>query len=151
MRRKRSRAADGQTLRDIPAQAALSILRARIHLAAGRLPDAAAAGLAALASAETLGAHGYAAAAHCVLGLIALRRGDIADAAHHIACQTEVMPHFPGLYARAETTLAQAQIGEARDGPAAAIGHIRQACADLPRLRGLLLGEPAAAAWWTIG
>jgi DNA-binding CsgD family transcriptional regulator len=141
------RAADGQTLRDIPAQAALSILRARIHLAAGRLPDAAAAGLAALASAETLGAHGYAAAAHCVLGLIALRRGDIADAALHIACQTEATPHFPGLYARTETTLAQAQIGEARDGPAAAIGHIRQACADLPAHPGLLLGEPAAAAW----
>ena len=79
--------------------------------------------------------------------MIALRRGDIAAAAQHIACRTETMPHFPGLYARAETTLAQAQIGEARDGPAAAIGHIRQVCADLPVLRGLLLGEPAAAAW----
>jgi DNA-binding CsgD family transcriptional regulator len=139
--------ADSQTLHDIPAQAVLSILRARIHLAAGRLPDAAAAGLAALATAETLGAHGSAAAARCVLGLIALRRGDITAAAQHMACRTEAMPHFPGLYARTETALAQAQIGEARDGPAAAIGHIRQACADLPPLRGLLVGEPTAAAW----
>ena len=140
-------AADRQTLHGIPAQAALSILRARVHLAAGRLPDAEAAGLAALASAESLGAHGYAAAAHCVLGLIALRRGDITAAAHHIASRTETMPHFPGLYARAETTLAQAQIGEARDGAAAAVGHLRQVCADLPMLRGLVLGESTAAAW----
>jgi tetratricopeptide (TPR) repeat protein len=140
-------AADSQPLHGIPAQAALSILRARIHLAAGRLPDAAAAGEAALDTAERLGAHGYADTAHCVLGVIALRRGDIAAAAQHIACRTEAMPHFPGLYARAESTLAQAQVGEARDGPNAVIGHIRQVCADLAAPPGLLLGEPATAAW----
>jgi tetratricopeptide (TPR) repeat protein len=140
-------AADSQTLRGIPAQAALAILRARIHLGAGRLPAAAAAGQAALAAAENLGAHGYASSAHCVLGVIALRGGDSAAAAHHIACRTEAMPHFAGLYARTETTLAQAQVSEARDGPAAAIGHIRQVCADLPAHPGLLLGDPALAAW----
>jgi DNA-binding NarL/FixJ family response regulator len=140
-------ATDSQTLRGIPAQAALSLLRARILLAAGRLPDAAAAGQAALATAEILGAHGYASAAHCVLGVIALRRGDIAAAAHHVARRAEAMPHFPGLYARAETTLAQAQIIEARDGSAAALGHIRQACADLPAPRGLLLADPTTSAW----
>ena len=140
-------AAGSQALGGIPAQAAASILRARIHLAAGRMPDAAAAGRAALACAETLSAHGYTSAAHCMLGMIAPRRGDIAAAAHHIACRTEAMPHFPGLYARAETTLAPAQISEARDGPAAAIGHIRQLCADLSSTRGLLLGDPTAGAW----
>ena len=100
-----------------------------------------------LATAETLGAHGYAVAAHCVLGLIALRRGDITAAAQHVACRTEAIPNFPGLYARPETTLAQAQISEARDGPAAAIGPIRQVCAGLPARRGLLLAEPSAAPW----
>ena len=140
-------AADSQALHGIPAQAGLSLLLARTHLAAGRLPDAEAAGLAALATAEALGAHGYVAAARCVLGLIALRRGDIAAAARHIASRTEAMPHSPGLYARTETTLAPAQISEARDGPVAAIGHLRQVCAELPALPGLLLGEPAAAAW----
>jgi DNA-binding CsgD family transcriptional regulator len=140
-------AVDGQTLQGIPAQAALWILRARIHLAAGRLADAAAAGEAALDAAQTLAAHGYSAAAHSVLGLVALRRGDIAAAAHHIACRTVDMPHFPGLYARAETTLAQAQLCEARDGAAAAVGHIRQQYTDLAAPPGLLLGEPAAAAW----
>jgi DNA-binding CsgD family transcriptional regulator len=140
-------AADHQPLHGIPAQAALSILRARIHLAKGRLSAAAAAGQAALATAETLGAHGYAWTAHCILGVIALRRGDLATAAHHIASRPAPMPHVPGLYARAETTMAQAQITEARDGPAAAIGHLRQVCADLPAHRGLLLGDPAASAW----
>jgi DNA-binding NarL/FixJ family response regulator len=139
--------ADSQTLHGIPAQVALPIVRARSHLAAGRLPDAAAAGQAALATAETLGATGYTAVAHCVLGVIALRHGDIAAAAHHISCRADTMQHFPSLYARTETSLAQAQISEARDGPAAAIGHIRQICADLPAHPGLMLGDPALAAW----
>jgi DNA-binding CsgD family transcriptional regulator len=140
-------AADAQALRGIPAQAALSIVRARIHACHGRLADAADAAQDALETAEKLGAHGYAAAAHCVLALIALRRGDPSAAAHHIASRTAVMPHFAGLYARAETTLAQAQVSEARDGLAAAAGHIRALCADLPGARGLLLAGPTAAAW----
>ncbi len=140
-------AADTQALHGIPAQAALSILRARIHLANGRLADAAAEAQAALATAETLGAHGYASTAHCVLGVIALRRGDSAAAASHIASRPAPMPHFPGLYARTETTMTEAQISEARGGPAAAIGHIRRVCADLLAHRGLLLGDPALAAW----
>ena len=140
-------AADRQALRGIPAQAGLSLLHARIHLAAGRLPDAEAAGLAALATAETLGAHGYSAAAHWVLGLLALRRGDVASVARHIASRPEAIPPLFGLYARAETTLAQAQISEARDGRTAVMGHIRQVCADLPAQRGLFLGDPTAAAW----
>src|SRR6516225_4941663 len=141
------RAADHPALHGIPGHAGLFILRARIHLANGRLPEADAAGLAAVASAETLGADGYVATAHCVLAVIALRRGDIAVAAEHIAGRPAPMPHFPGLYARVETTLAQAQITEARDGPAAAISHIRQAGAGLPAWQGLLAGDPALAAW----
>jgi len=140
-------AADNQLLHGIPARAALSILRARIHLATGRLDDAAAAGQGALATSQALGAHGYASTAHSVLGVIALRRGDVAAAEHHIASRLAPRPHFPGLYARTETTMAEAQITEVRHGPAAAIGRIRQACADLPAYRGLLLGDPAIAAW----
>jgi DNA-binding CsgD family transcriptional regulator len=43
--------------------------------------------------------------------------------------------------------MAQAQLTEARDGHAAAIGHVRQLCAGLPARPGLLLGDPALAAW----
>jgi len=141
------RAVDSQTLHGIPAQAALSILRARIHLANGRLADAAAHGQAALATAQTLGAHGYASTAHCVLGVIALRGGDIAAAARHITSRPNGMRHFPDWCARTEAAMAEAQISEARDGPAAAISHIRRVHADLPGHRGLLLGDPALAAW----
>ena len=141
------RAADNPGLQNIPAQAALSLLSARIHLAAGRLTAAAADGRAALATAGALGAHGYAATAHCVLSMIELRRGDIASAAQHIASRPAPGPHFADIYARSETAMAQAQITEARDGQAAALGHLRQRCADLPARPGLLLGDPAVAAW----
>jgi DNA-binding CsgD family transcriptional regulator len=140
-------AADSQTRHGIPAQAALSILRARIHLANGRLADAATQGQAALATAKTFGAYGYASTAHCVLGVIALRGGDIAAAASHIANRPAGMRHFRGCYARPEAAMAEAQISEARDGPAAAIDHIRRVCADLPAHPGRLLGDPALAAW----
>jgi len=141
------RAADHPALRNMPAAAALFLLRGRIHLAAGRLPDAAAAGLAAVEAAEALGAHGYAATAHSVLSVIELRRGDIAAAAQHLACRPAASPQFADIYARPETTMAEAQITEARDGPAAALSHLRQLGADLQARPGLLLGDPALPAW----
>jgi DNA-binding CsgD family transcriptional regulator len=139
-------AASSKMMDGIPAQATLSVLRARIHLVNGRLADAHAAAQGALANAETLGAHGYSAAAHRVLGLIALHRGDIAAAARHIACQAEAAP-YASRYSRTGTALVQAQISEARDDAITALGHIRQACADLTSHRGLLLQAPATAAW----
>ena len=141
------RAADHPALQDIPAQAALSILRARIHLAAGAMTDAAADARAALAIARALGAHGYAATAHSVLAVIELRRGDLAAAARHLASRPTASPQFADLYARPETALAEAQITEARDGPAAALSHLRPLCVDLKARPGLLLGDPALAAW----
>jgi len=141
------RAADHPALQDIPAQAALSLLRARIHLAAGRLADAAAEARAARAVARDLGAHGYAAAAHCVLSVIDLRRGDIAAAAQHLAGRPATSPQFADIYTRAATAVAEAQVSEARDGPAAALGQVRRLGADLAARPGLLLGDPALAAW----
>ncbi len=143
------RAADHPALENIPAQAARSLLRARIQLAAGSLEDAAAYAQAALAVARTLGADGYAATAHSVLSIIELRRGDLAAAAQHLVGRPVTSPQFAGIYARPETILAEAQITEARDGPAAALGPLRQVCADLKVRPGLLLGDPALAAWLT--
>ena len=141
------RAADNPALHHIPAQAALSVLRARIHLAAGRLADAVADAQTAVVIAQTLGAHGYAATARSVLSMIELRRGDIAAAAQHIARRPAMSPQFADIYARAETTPAEAQITEARDGPSVALGHLRQFRDDLVDRPGLLLGDPALAAW----
>jgi DNA-binding CsgD family transcriptional regulator len=79
--------------------------------------------------------------------VIALRGGDIAAAAGHTASTLVSMPHFPGLYARIEAAAAEAQVSEARDGPAAALGYIRHVFADLRAHPGLLLGDPAIPAW----
>ena len=143
------RVAGRQPLDGTRAGAALLILRARIGLAAGEISQAAAAAAAALAVAESLGADGHASAAHCVLGLIALRQGDLASAALHVASDSVPGPHLAETYARAEVMMAHAQVSAARDGPAAAVGHIRRVCADLGSHPGLLLGDPATAPWLT--
>jgi DNA-binding CsgD family transcriptional regulator/tetratricopeptide (TPR) repeat protein len=142
-------AADSSALHTIPAQSAASIVRARIHLASGRLADADAAARRALAAAESLGAHGYASAARCVLGVIALRRGDVMCAARHVASGIVPGPHVGEAYARAEIAMAQAQISEARDGLAQAVTQTRRACAELGTRPGRLLGDPGTAAWLT--
>ena len=84
-----------------------------------------------------------------MLSLIELRRGDLAAAAQYLACRPATTPQFADLYARGETAAAQAQLTEARDGPAAALGPLRQLGADLEARPGLLLGDPALAAWLT--
>jgi hypothetical protein len=43
--------------------------------------------------------------------------------------------------------MTQAKVAEAREGPAAAISHIRGICADLRHRPGVLLGEPGIPAW----
>jgi DNA-binding CsgD family transcriptional regulator len=143
------RVADHQPLDGTPARAALSILRARIALTRGQLTAAAAAAEDGLAAAETLGADGHSSAAHCVLGLIALRSGDLTAAALHVASDSVPAPHAAEVYARAEITMARAQVSERRDGPEAALGLIRRVCADLDSHPGLLLGDPATAPWLT--
>ena len=82
-----------------------------------------------------------------MLAVIELRRGDLMAAARHLASRPATSPQFADLYARSESTMAEAQITEAREGPAAALGHLRQLCADLEARPGLLLGDPALAAW----
>jgi len=141
------RAADTETLHGIPSQAVPGILRARMHLAMGRSSDAATEGQAALGTAEALSAHAYTSLAHSVLSAVALRRGDLTTAAHQLASRPVQTPHFADAYARTAATLAEAQITEARSGPAAVVGQIREICAGLLARRRMLLGEPAAAAW----
>ncbi len=146
------RAAANSTLRGIPAEAIPALLRARIQLARGRLGDAAAAAETALATAAALGADGYTSAAESILGVIALRRGDLAVAAGHVAHHRVRMPHYAAGYARTDCTridytLGAAQIAEARDGPAAVLGQVREICAVLPARRSMLLGNPTAPAW----
>jgi DNA-binding CsgD family transcriptional regulator len=141
------RAADSPRLPDMPARAAMSLVRARVHLYEGRLADAAADAHAALAIAQTSGADGYAATAHSVLSMIELRGGDVAAAARHIACRSGVGAQFADLYARPETTAAEVQVREACEGSAAVLSRLRELGAEARTRPGLLLGDPALAAW----
>ena len=136
---------DRETLRGIPAQAAASILDARLCLARGRLSQATSAARAAVAAAGT--ASSYASLGHGLLALIALRQDDLPAAAHHLASEPAPVPHPVSVYARSVASMTLAKVAEAREGPAAAIRHLRTVCADLPHRPGVLLGEPGIAAW----
>jgi DNA-binding CsgD family transcriptional regulator len=136
---------DRDTVRGIPADAVLSILAARHCLAHGDLSRAAAAARAAVAAAGE--APGYASLGHCLLGLIALRQGDLAAAAQHLASRPAPATQLAASYARTAARLTEAMLAAAGEGPAAAIGHIRAACVHLQRRPGILLGDPGIPAW----
>jgi DNA-binding CsgD family transcriptional regulator len=141
------RAAAGQALDGTPAGAVVRLLRARTGLAAGRADEAAADAQAARDLAQGCGAGGLAAAACCVLAVTALRRGDLAAGARHLADRPVAGPQFADVYARAETAFAAVQVSEARDGAVAVAERIRELAERLGDRPGLLLGDPAAAAW----
>ena len=141
------RAAEGRPPADGPAAVAVSLLMARVHLAAGRPGDAAACAESALAAAEDAGARGYAAVARGLLSVVELRRGDITAAGEHLARRPVTGPQLADGYARAEYVTAEARLTEARDGPVAVLGDLRRLCGDFPAGSGLLSGDPALAAW----
>jgi len=131
----------------VPAGAAVALLRSRVHLAAGRLDAAGREAATALARARALGADSYVAAARSVLAVIELRLGHVAAAASHISSRPVSGLHSACIYARSESSLAQAQVVEATDGPAAALGCLAAFCAELPGRPGPLLADPALPAW----
>ena len=129
--------------------ARLGILRARLHLAAGRLGEATAEAEAAQRAALSLGAHLHASVAVSVLGGIALRRGDLQCAEQHLrTCQAHLRGETRAAM-RARREVLAAQIAEAIAGPQAAAGMLADVYAELPRRPWLLLADPTAAAWLT--
>jgi len=114
---------DRETLRGIPAQAALSVLDARLCLARGSLSQATAAAYEAVTAAGT--ASSSASLGPGLLALIALRQDDLATAARHLASLRAPVPPLVSAYARSVASMTQAKVAEAREGPAAAIRHIR--------------------------
>jgi DNA-binding CsgD family transcriptional regulator len=131
----------------LPAGAAVALLRSRLHLAAGRLDAAGREAVTALTHAGALGADSYVAAARSVLAVIELRLGHVGSAARHISSRPVSGLHSACIYARSESSLAQAQVVEASDGPAAALGCLAAFCAELPGRPGPLLADPALPAW----
>ncbi len=125
------------------------ILRARMRLAAGCLDDATAEAEAALHAADSLGAHLDASLALTVLGVIALRRGDIHAAEQHLRSGDARLPEEMRTRRDARRDVLAAQIAELRNGPQAAAHLLAGIYSELPRCRWLLLAEPACAAWLT--
>jgi DNA-binding CsgD family transcriptional regulator len=140
-------AATAADLTCLPAGSAVRLLRARLHLAAGRLSDASAEAAAALAHARALDAGSYVATAQSVLAVIELRRGRVETAEAYINSRPVRGMHAASMYARSESSLAEAQVVEAINGPAAAHRDLTAFCADLSVRPGPLLADPALAAW----
>ena len=129
--------------------ARIGILRARLHLAAGRLDEAAAQAEAAQHAAEALGAHLHASLALSVLGLIALRRGRLQSAEQHLRTGQAYLRDEERAARHPRQVVLAAQIEEALAGPQAAAAMLAGVYAELPRQRWLLLADPAAAPWLT--
>jgi DNA-binding CsgD family transcriptional regulator len=127
-------------------QAATSaVLRAQIELAAGRLDAAATA--AGLATADQLGPHPLAPGALCVLATVALRRGDLRAAAQHVKSYRALLAANPVTFGSAHFAWVEAQLADAQDGPVGAFEVMTSIYDCLPARRGLLVGDPALAAW----
>lgn len=140
-------AVDVRALRSARTEAIPAILRARVDLANGKTEDAAAAAQAALSVAGALDAGAHTSLALSVLGVIALRRGDLRAASGHLASRHDRPAYAAAMYARAEFLLAEAQITEAAAGPVAAMNLADHIYGGLPAHRAVLIGEPAAPAW----
>jgi DNA-binding CsgD family transcriptional regulator len=123
------------------------IVNARLDLAAGRLEDAVAQAEGGLELTEALGTHLFTSVAKSVLGTVALRRGDL-RAAQRFAEQGQIHPaHYGATYTQARCALVRAQVAEARRDTATAMDQVVGLVDDLPEHRGVLVGEPTAAAW----
>ena len=136
---------DRAAVRGIPAEAALSILDARLCLARGKVSAATTAAQAAVVAAGE--APSYASLGHCLLGLIALRQGDLTAAADHLASRPAPVRHPAACYARSAARMTEALAAAAGENRASAISHIREVCAHLRHRPGVLLGEPGIPAW----
>ncbi|WP_326639533.1 AAA family ATPase [Streptosporangium sp. NBC_01755] len=131
-----------------PAWAAeIPVLRARLHLAAGRLGSAIEHAEAGLTTAGTLDAPLLASSALSVLGTAALRAGDLPRAIRYMEGDFARSARCLPPYTRLRSELVAGRINEARDGAAGGMSSLGVLYDALPRHTGALTSEPTAAAW----
>jgi DNA-binding CsgD family transcriptional regulator len=135
--------ADGQPLWT----AEISLLRARLALAAGRLDSAIEQAETALTAASALGAPDLTSSAVSVLVTASLRAGDLPRATRYLERDLARSARGVPPRTRLRSELMAGRISEARDGAAAAMNALGQVYDALPRHTGALTGEPTAAAW----
>ncbi|MEV5752392.1 LuxR C-terminal-related transcriptional regulator [Actinoallomurus sp. NPDC052308] len=127
--------------------AAPAVLRARMHLAAGRFHDAAAEAEAGLAIIGPLGPHVLTSHLLSVLATATLRAGDLRAARSYAEGERPPLCHCGSPYADARLLLARAQVAVASEGAAAAAETVGRLCDDLATQRWTLISEPTAAPW----
>jgi DNA-binding CsgD family transcriptional regulator/tetratricopeptide (TPR) repeat protein len=120
---------------------------AHLHLAAGRLGDAVAEADSALAAAEELGAHSFAASAESVLVCVALLRGDLGDAARHVERLRAERPAEAATLGTADLAWIEVRLADAQDNPSRTLEVLARLCDDVFGHKRLFVEEPAAAAW----
>ena len=109
----------------------------------GQLPVQVRSGLAAAELDDTLGV----VRARAVLALVALRRGEIRDAAQHVQrCRAELAFGAPPS-ARLLCVWLEAHVAAAEDGPERAFEVLAPVYDDLGASDALLVEQPASAAW----
>jgi DNA-binding CsgD family transcriptional regulator len=124
------------------AQAGPALIRARIHLAEGRIDSAVPEAEAALGVGPIADEYPAATLAQCMLGTIALRRGDLAAAGRWL--DRVATPLATMGFGRPAVTsrLLAAQLAEARDGAAAAMTIAGDVYAYVRELRWPLISDP---------
>lgn len=124
-----------------------AVLAARLDLAAGHLDDVVAAAEGGLATGEALGMHLFTPLALVLLAEVALRRGDLLAAAAHLDRPEAGRACYAPANAGTRRLLLAARLTELRDGAPDAVAALAEVYVELPRHRGVLAGDPAAAAW----
>ena len=128
-------------------EAGPALLRARMHLAAGRADDAVAEAHTVLAMSPVLGPTANASLAESVLAIVALRRGEVLDAEQHLqeAARSAATGSPAGV--RERLSLVAAQVAEARQGPQVALAMCTGIYDEIPADHSVLVGDLAVTPW----
>jgi ATP/maltotriose-dependent transcriptional regulator MalT len=130
-------------------EAGAAVLEGWIHGSAGRLDEAADSARSGLELSERLEASWFDTSAHWVLGTVALHRGDLPEAARHVAAyqsSVEVSLPWPGGLSRGAYVWLAARVAEAQGRADLAADILRPVYDGLLNHRRLLADEPASAA-----
>jgi DNA-binding CsgD family transcriptional regulator len=129
------------------AQVGPALLRARMHLAGGRIEAAQSEAEAVLGADRAADDSPHALLARCMLGVIALRRGDLASASQALDRVSARLADAGSGSSGVLCQLLAAQVADARDGPDAALS-IAADVYDLVRgVRWPLIHDPSVAPW----
>lgn len=139
--------ADGDATSFALAWAGPALLRARIHLALGRMDAAAAEAETVLHAGRLADGSPFTTLARCMLSTIALRRGDLIAAGQLLDAVSAALADAGTGRMSVRCQLLVAQMAEARDGPVAAMSIIADVYDYVREFRWPLVQDPGVAPW----